>query len=44
MKNINRYLIEEYKDEDRIISDFYKISSKNIELSGLINPLKIDIR
>jgi hypothetical protein len=44
MKNINRYLIEEYEGEDRIISDFYKSLHKNNELSGIITPLKIDNR
>jgi hypothetical protein len=44
--NINRYLIEEYKGEDKIISDYYKLTKKNqtIELSGIVNPLKIDNR
>lgn len=44
MKNINRYLIEEYEGEDKIISDFYKSSHQNNELSGIITPLKIDNR
>lgn len=46
MKNINKYLIEEYKGEDKIISDFYKLQKegKNIELSGIVIPFKIDNR
>jgi hypothetical protein len=44
MNNINRYLIEEYEGEDKIISDFYKSLRQNNELSGIITPLKIDNR
>ena len=42
----NRELIEKYKSDDRIISDYYKINQngKLIDVTGIINPLKIDNR
>ena len=45
-ENLNKKLIEEYKGEYRIISDYYKLVKNNqiFELNGIINPLKIDNR
>ena len=44
--NLNKYLIEQYKGEDKIISDYYKLTknSQIFELSNIVNPLKIDNR
>jgi hypothetical protein len=42
--NINSFLIEKYKGEDRIISDFYKHPIYKNDLSNIITPLKIDNR
>ena len=43
----NQDYINAYKSEEKIISDYYKWKDENgkvIELSGIINPLKIDNR
>lgn len=47
MSNVNETLIEKYKTEDKILTDFYKVKDKSgkvITLDGIINPLKIDNR
>lgn len=43
---LNEYLIDTYKSEEKIISDYYKISKngKKIDVTGVVNPLKIDNR
>lgn len=43
----NQDYINAYKNETRIISDYYKFKDargKICELSGIVNPLKIDNR
>lgn len=47
MKMNNRDYINIYKDEKRIISDFYKVRDKMgkmVQLDGIVNPLKLDNR
>lgn len=42
----NKELIEKYKSDDKIISDYYKIkqNGKLVDITGVVNPLKIDNR
>jgi len=43
----NQDFINAYKNEDRILSDFYtwkKSNGKTVVLDGIVNPLKIDNR
>ena len=47
MSAINDYLINQYKSEQRIITDYYKYRDthgKLHDLTGIINPIKIDNR
>lgn len=47
MKNkLNEYLINTYKSDEKIISDYYKISQngKLMDVTGIVNPLTIDNR
>ena len=43
----NEKLIEKYKDYDKIIMTSYQVKDRNgktIDLTGIVNPLKIDNR
>ena len=43
----NEKLIEKYKDYDKIIMSSYQVKDRNgktIDLTGIVNPLKIDNR
>ena len=43
----NKYYIEKYKDFDKIIATMYQMkdsSGKNVNIDGIVTPLKIDNR
>lgn len=43
----NQDFIDAYEKDDKIISDYYKWKNSNgkvVELTGIVNPLRIDNR
>ena len=43
MSNINEELIKKYKNEKLIIKTYYT-DSNNVNIDGIVNPLRIDNR